>query len=191
MTALSVFLEDFDDAKKQETDAEVRLQQAKAEAFSEGYRAGETAARTKLKRDDEFLSEASQKLCAALNDFDRHVNAQLCESLLALLKAAMPNLAERGFAYEAVAAFKKNLDINAAPTLNVSTPAAHIDLMRETLTECGLENANVTAADNADLDRGVVADWGDVGLNIDLEQTCADMVAALERTTEQLKTGKV
>lgn len=192
MRSLGLVLERFDafDRRTNRDGAEdisgesVLIQRARAEAYSEGYAAGQAVATATADEQEQLLVETCKALEAALTEIPDRLNRQTGKAFKIILEKIFPALASSHFAEEAAAVFSRIQIVTEIDEIKIAAPLDKVDALKATLEELAAsEKFNVTA-DPALKGAVAKASWQGGGTEFNMDQAISDCVKALETVFE-------
>ncbi|MBB5517309.1 hypothetical protein [Amphiplicatus metriothermophilus] len=185
MTRPALIFERFDDAPGPAasdgaaTGEDVALQRARAEAFAEGYAAGQTASAARADAGEQMFRAAVNAMETELASLPARLATDAAAALRIFLERLFPALAAKGFAAEAAAAFEKARRESAVNRMEVFAPAEWEGEIARALAEAGAAMVEVKA-DPALEGARARAEWAGGGLDFDLEEAMTACLAALD-----------
>lgn len=187
MTLLNVVLENFDgELVKDGQSNDVRLQQAKAAAYAEGFTAGETAATARYQSESDFVAKAVEAIKGDFESVRDEQTAEVCDAFKQLVEKIFPGLAEIGFAEEAAATIRRINSFKFNGTATISVAPARVDLIEKIIADAGGNQMISVKDDDAQSTLALSARWESAGMDFDLEQSMTECLKALEAALANL-----
>ncbi|MBT8473298.1 MAG: hypothetical protein HKN14_13050 [Marinicaulis sp.] len=186
MSEVSVKLDQFDDPALPVggDEQDVFTQRIKAEAYAEGFAAGEARANTQQENDLKFLNGVSDAIATCVDSFPAQIDARICDALRVLLETAFPKISEHGFAVEAVGAIKQAIVVSNKPTINVNVSPDRVPLLVEMLGREKLSESVKLSPDPSKTKSQATIEWSNAGFDMDIDKTCEHLLDMLERIVQ-------
>jgi hypothetical protein len=167
---------------------DILIQQARAQAFSEGYATGIAAYATKGNEREKFIAAATAAIEAANASAPQRVQQEAVGAAKAVLEAVFPTLSRAAFAVEAANALASLAKTGGAVALEVRAPEEHAAVIEGLIKEIG--GPITVKADEALTGAAATAVWQGGGVEFDLDRAAKECLAALERATGGISNGK-
>lgn len=189
MSALNLVLERFDSHEDRSSASglngeDIIVQRARAEAYSEGFAAGQAAAMATADEQVKFLSEVCSVLETELAEIPIRLSRQSGKAFSVVLRKILPVLAESKFAIEAAEAFNNIQITSSINSIEITVPPEKVEPLKAAIANLNTTgNLNVTSDPTL---TGAVANatWQGGGMEFDLDQAIADCLTALENAYE-------
>lgn len=165
-------------------------QRLRAEAFAEGYAAGEAAAGARVDAEARFLAAVAAALDREAASAPQKLAKEAGDALTLLLIRIFPTLTEKGFAAEAAAIFARALKDSPARTLEIKAPAERVDALKALIERRGAGAPVEIIADPALAGAVAAATWSGGGLEFDLDAAARDVIAAFDSALQELESEK-
>lgn len=159
---------------------------AREEAYSAGFAAGQAAAANAAHEHDALLAAAANALATEYNDAPQRIAREAADALKIILERLAPALSEAGFATEAAAAFVRLARETGAPSLEVFAAPDHVEELRAAIGRRIEDGAIGVAADSELTGSAARASWNCGGIEVDLDRTVNECLAALERAANSI-----
>lgn len=192
MSAALLKLERFDGASLLAGPAEhdVKTQQARAEAYSEGYAAGVASASAKTGERERLMASVAALIEAEASAAPVRLQEQAVAATRVIIEKIFPTLTRAGFAVEAAAALSSLMKTGASPMLQITTSPEHAKSLAALLKDMS-PDAAISVRGDADItDAAAKADWTGGGVEFDLDRAAAQCLAALENAIGKASNGK-
>ena len=163
---------------------DVFAQRIKAEAYAEGFAAGEANANAQQENDLKFLNGVSDAIETCVDSFSAQIDARICDALRVLLERAFPKISECGFAVEAIDAVKQAIVVSQKPTINVNVSPDRVPLLTEMLGREGLSESIKLSPDPSKTNSQATIEWSNAGFDMDIDKTCEHLLDMLERIVQ-------
>lgn len=187
MRSSALFLERFDASPSAACDIpageSARERRARAEGYAAGFAAGQAAAHDL----GPVLAAAANALNAEYANAPQRIAKQAAGALKIILERLFPTLAKAGFAVEAAAAFARVTRETGAQSLEIFTAPEHVDALRAELRRRAPASEIAVTADPAAGAGAARASWSTGGIEIDLDRTTTECLAALERAAQSIR----
>lgn len=186
MRSSALFLERFDTSPSAACDIpageSARDHRARAEGYAAGFAAGQAAAHDHAPA----LAAAASALSAEYANAPQRIASQAAGALKVILERLFPALTKAGFAVEAAAAFTRVTRETGASSLEIFTAPGHVDALCAELRRRASDCEIAVTADPAAGAGAARACWSTGGIEIDLDRTTTECLAALERAAQSI-----
>lgn len=186
MRSSALFLERFDASPGAACDISAGESARERRARAEGYAAGFAAAQAAAHDHAPAFAAAASAVSADYANAPRRIAKQAAGALKIILERLFPALARAGFAVEAAAAFARVTREAGASSLEIFTAPEHVDALRAELKRRAPNCEIAVTADPAAGAGAARASWSTGGIEIDLERTTTECLAALERAAQSI-----
>lgn len=191
MRSAALYLERFDPApaaKSLPAEMDAREQRLRAEAYTEGFAAGQAAATANATRP--LIAQTAEALANEYADAPERIAHDAAGALIIVLERLFPALAQAGFAVEAGAAFTRLADTTASPSLEIFCSPQQLEALRAELARLAPERQFTVTADPEISGATARARWSTGGVDFDLDQATEECLAALRRAVQSLESEK-
>lgn len=171
-------------------DNDVRKQQARAEAYAEGYSAGIAATSAKAGEREKLIAAIAALLETEAFDAPHRLQERAVGAVRVILETIFPTLSRAGFAVEAAAALSSLAKDSAPSSLKIATALEHAKALEILIKEISPAAAIAVKADPDITGAAAKAEWTGGGVEFDLDSAGAQCLAALESAIGKVSNGK-
>lgn len=165
----------------------VQLQQAKAAAYTEGYAAGETAAKAKHDAENIFLESLTHEFGFLADVFQRQVAKDLCDALEDCIRTILPTAAKNEFAKEVREIVEKSLDRSEQQAITLKVSPDNKSVLENALKDHVEAKKIVIEPTPAIKGLEVLAHWNASGFSLNLQEAIDSTISYLEGASSKLR----
>ena len=190
MSLLKVNLERFDSLRGDEkTDfsgtIDAYCEDGRAQAYAEGYAAGERDAHAAGAAHEVFLNDAALAISVELEKLPDRINQRLCKGVAIVVEKIFPALVEKCLIDEALAVMTKSGLFENCCRITVTCAPQHQSALEDAIRK--LPNGPpLTVQGDANMQPGsVIANWDDAQFELDLKKSIDRCQSLLMAAAEQ------
>jgi hypothetical protein len=169
---------------------DLKVQQAPAEAYGEGYAAGLAASSQKTSEREKLMSALTSLAEAQALLAPGCVKEQAVATARVIVEAVFPALSKAGFAVEAATALLSIAKEGSGATMKIFASPEHAATLEDLIKEISPNAAISVAADPSIAGGAAIAEWAGGGVEFDLDRATADCLVALESAIGKISNGK-
>ncbi|MGE0409304.1 MAG: hypothetical protein AB7P23_08595 [Amphiplicatus sp.] len=165
-------------------------QRLRAEAFAEGFAAGQAAAAREAGEQGALANFVAAAIEGATDLLSQNLTHDAGAALKSILERIFPVLAEKGFAAEAAVILTNAAKNSGGRILEISAPPDKTEALERLLNKSA-PGASFSVKPDSTL-KGAVARavWLGGGLDVDLDQAASECLAALEAALNELESER-
>lgn len=151
-----------------------------ADAYMEGFAAGEAAAAARLEAAERAFLDAAAVLDERTASLGPDSERALAEALVVLVRTLFPEICRIGFGEEAAAAIARSFGGSTGAAIEIAAPPAQVEALSEALSRRRLNVGFTVIADESLVGASAGVRNGRGGLDFDLDAAREACLAALQ-----------
>lgn len=191
MSNIRPLFENFDadlekDGEKSSARDDTQMQELKAQAYEDGFKAGTAAAKSRRESDDGYLKAICASLEAQNDVFQKQITADFCRILGAAIEKILPAMASAGFERDAIRFVHEAIERQRENGFTLEVAPHRQEVIREAFSDLIAAGTIKIKCDEALGDLQIVARWETSAYDYNIQEAIDQYLLSLRDAERKL-----